>query len=410
MKEQMKERENLKLKRRAKREKLKERGITLIALVVTIIILLILVGVTLNIALSDNGLFEKAKGGTEKYKEAQTNEEELVADLEKEIDNYGGGNPSTVTPTPPNETPTPMTIKDAKAKDKFDDTTEVEDGYGNIVVIPGEFKIATDSGETVQEGIVIEDSDGNQFVWIPVSNIDGTNSDADEKPIVKNDGTEVTITLGRYSNFIMDGETMPTPDQKGSEYEEEREIGYDLEYFKEISTENRTNGRKGAKNLQEFINSVKKNHGYYIARYEASFGSGDSQSRTYGTDGEGETSIMENQKPEVKKSIAYSEDSMDYTKGTLWNFITQEDASKVSQNMYKLSEDEGANYVESDLVNSYAWDTAIVYIQAMGNENYANAHRGDNKSLMNTGETEDVKCNIYDMAGNVCEEYIEIFV
>ena len=49
--------------------------------------------------------------------------------------------------------------------------------------MPGGFKIASDSGTTVQEGIVIEDSDittyedgttstGNQFVWIPVSNID----------------------------------------------------------------------------------------------------------------------------------------------------------------------------------------------------------------------------------------------
>ena len=61
-----KESENLKSRRKAKKEKLKEEGITLIALVVTIIILLILAGVTLNIALSDNGLFKRAKEGTEK--------------------------------------------------------------------------------------------------------------------------------------------------------------------------------------------------------------------------------------------------------------------------------------------------------------------------------------------------------
>ena len=98
MKEMLKkESKNLKLIRREKREKLRERGITLIALVVTIIILLILAGVTLNIALSNNGLFEKAKGGAEKYKEAQTNEEELITDLEKEIDNYGGTTPNNPT-------------------------------------------------------------------------------------------------------------------------------------------------------------------------------------------------------------------------------------------------------------------------------------------------------------------------
>ena len=60
------------------------------------------------------------------------------------------------------------------------------------------------------------------------------------------------------------------------------------------------------------------------------------------------------------------------------------------------------SYVESDLVNSYAWDTAIVYIQAMGNENYANKTDG-NGTLKNTGETEDEKCKIFDMAGNTIE-------
>ena len=91
---------------------------------------------------------------------------------------------------------------------------------------------------------------------------------------------------------------------------------------------------------------------------------------------------------------------MDYTAGTLWNYITQGQAALVSQNMYKNDK-----YVESDLINSYAWDTAIVYIQAMGNANYANANRDTtgNKSLMNTGSTGDEKCKIFDMAGNTRE-------
>ena len=63
--------------------------------------------------------------------------------------------------------------------------------------------------------------------------------------------------------------------------------------------------------------------------------------------------------------------------------------------------------VESDLVNSYAWDTAIVFIQSMNeaNSNYANSGRDEtgNTSLMNTGETGDKVCNIFDMAANVGE-------
>ena len=57
-------------------KKIKERGITLIALVVTIIILLILVGVTISQIIGENGLIKKAKEAVEKYKNAS--EEELI--------------------------------------------------------------------------------------------------------------------------------------------------------------------------------------------------------------------------------------------------------------------------------------------------------------------------------------------
>ena len=49
------------------KKSLKEKGITLIALVVTIIILLIIAGVTIGVATNGTGLFEKAKLATDKY-------------------------------------------------------------------------------------------------------------------------------------------------------------------------------------------------------------------------------------------------------------------------------------------------------------------------------------------------------
>ena len=58
--------------------------------------------------------------------------------------------------------------------------------------------------------------------------------------------------------------------------------------------------------------------------------------------------------------------------------------------------------VESDLVNSYAYDTAIVFIQEMGNENYANK-TSVNSSIANTGTIGDKVCNIHDMASNCWE-------
>ena len=65
-----------------RKKSLQERGITLIALVVTIIILLILAGVTLNIALSDGGLFSKTQEAAEKYKQAQEDEELEIEKIE----------------------------------------------------------------------------------------------------------------------------------------------------------------------------------------------------------------------------------------------------------------------------------------------------------------------------------------
>ena len=51
----------------------KNNGITLVALVVTIVILLILAGISIS-ALTQTGIFGKAKQATEKYKEAEEKE------------------------------------------------------------------------------------------------------------------------------------------------------------------------------------------------------------------------------------------------------------------------------------------------------------------------------------------------
>ena len=85
----IKEKENLKIQLRIKKRKLKEKGITLIALVVTIIVLLILTGVTLNMTLADNGLFSRTKEAVEKYKKAEKDESKDISILEEMIDGKG---------------------------------------------------------------------------------------------------------------------------------------------------------------------------------------------------------------------------------------------------------------------------------------------------------------------------------
>ncbi len=71
---------------------LKEKGVTLIALVITIIVLLILAGITLNLALGKDGIIARAKDVAQKYKEAEQNELKHWNELENQLLNIAGKN------------------------------------------------------------------------------------------------------------------------------------------------------------------------------------------------------------------------------------------------------------------------------------------------------------------------------
>ena len=65
----------------------KERGITLIALIVTIIVLLILAGVTISLAVKNNGIFTKAKTAGNNKKKAEYNETTGLDTADQEMQN-----------------------------------------------------------------------------------------------------------------------------------------------------------------------------------------------------------------------------------------------------------------------------------------------------------------------------------
>ena len=71
--------------------KTKDNGITMVVLVITIIILLILAGVSIS-ALTNQGLFGKAKEAKEKSKEAQLHENSILDSYEKAINDVSVGN------------------------------------------------------------------------------------------------------------------------------------------------------------------------------------------------------------------------------------------------------------------------------------------------------------------------------
>ena len=370
------------------------RGITLIALAVTIVVILILAGVTISVTLGENGIINKAKEAAEKInnlvKEDETELNDLLEELNETMNSEWNSNieipEENIIPDPDPEPDLPTNIEDVT--EIQEETVQVEDEYGNKVTVPKGFEVVEEEGTTVPEGIVVQDKDGNQFVWIPVGRVYKDNT-----------GTNYSdIQLGRYTFNKSNG----TPKLKQAAYTEENPENYKqeiklrpegedydcIEYATRANPDGiASNGLDGlnaiAKNLGAFVDSVKRNSGYYMARYEASYGSGSS---------------VADYKPLSK--VSTSKNFSTSKVGSLWNTTTQLDAAKIARNMYNNDNNVG---VESDLTNSYAWDTAIVFIQAMGNRNYANK-ASVNSSLANTGTTGDEVCNINDMASN-CREW-----
>jgi len=133
-----------------------------------------------------------------------------------------------------------------------------------------------------------------------------------------------------------------------------------------------------------FKTSATENQGYFVGRYEARTGT----KRTSNT-----TLTVATVKPN------------DY----VYNCITQPDAATQSRTMYNSN----TSSFNSDLMNSYAWDTAIVFLQEFDNRtkkygvysialslNYSLAEKGTNNL---SASQQDKICNVWDMASNAYE-------
>ena len=370
-------------KKSARKNYSNQTGITLIALVVTIVVLLILAGVSLNAIFSENGIIKRAQDAQNKMDQAAENDQkginELSNWLDSKINGNSGGNTTGGNTTGGDDTSTTQKISTLVGK-VVDKNTKAEDAYGNKITIPKGFKVVahgtvagsatyTYSGDNipaVQDGIVIENgTDGNQFVWVPVGTIKNKNN------------TTNTITLGRYSSFTATNGVY-TPAQVASVENCTQEVTINTNY-KELSVFRAGNSATDstaqnatARNLEEFISTTLANGGYYIARFEAS-----------GT---------------------ASKITSKYDQTVLTN-ITQPNAAKAAREMYGEIKENNKLVYASDLVNSYAWDTAIIFIQTYsGKTDYASHNESKTtKAFTATGKNNDKYCNIWDMSGNAYE-------
>ena len=215
------------------------------------------------------------------------------------------------------------------------------------VWVPEGFKVADDSASTVQDGVVIEDKDGNQFVWVPVATI------ADYK----------RTWYTEYDSFSSYSEALPEDEKT----------------------------------------SVERYKGFYIGRYEA----GDKEN----TEAKTLRSSID-----VTKTVTIKANQAPY------NYVTRTQAVSLAE---RFATKQGYK-AKTKLVSSYAWDTTIAFIEKTVNNygssssqgNYINTSvtykditdeskpektKAENSSLLvATGQTTPV-CNIYDMGGNVFE-------
>ena len=329
------------------------QGITLVALVVTIVVLLILSSVSLNLVLGDNGIIVKAKEAAETTAAAQEKEAMERNLLEKELEN------SLSTPA-----------------------VEPTDG----VKIPTGFYYV---GGTKASGIVISDNKndknkyrnqkvvgtdllGNQYVWIPCT----TDSSSSDLQYAR---TEWGVEVDGADNSRAIKDELTLTDSSVTYSDADTANGINADVSKEIVAQ-----------IKAEKASVAQYGGYYIGRYEVGK-NGDTTVVKYG------------QTPyaEITWSTAY---------GLAKKIITNSE-------------------VNSYLCSSYAWDTAVNFIQNNSTaKNYATSIEGFNgnwnpqavkdpsgnvikpagtSQQLNTGLTTQF-CNIFDMGGNEAEFTTEL--
>lgn len=198
------------------------KGITLIALIVTVVLMIILAGVTISTVIDDR-IFEYTENAVDLAQDAENKEQELKNEV---MDNYF--NPTS------NDNPYETAQRDADGY-LLDNATYTSGGY--TAVIPAGFKVSETAGEKeITTGLVIKDANENEFVWIPV-----------------------TKKLGQSYSF---SNTVTEPALVS-----EADITVSLETLKS--------------EYAQMVNRVNEYKGFYIGRYETTY-DGDGAGSVYG--------------------------------------------------------------------------------------------------------------------------------
>ena len=371
-------------------------------MVVTIVVLLILAGVSISLLLDENGIIKKSKDARREYGQAKANEQEDLSNLSDMIDE------ATAEPTP-------KVNVNTKAGDNS--TINGKKGTSNNPTIPkGYIPIDTatstwgdgstaPSQDSVNHGLVIKDEKNNEWVWVPVPDVtvmcDTLNNT--EYTLCGTTGETAVKTKLYSKSGIISGKTRTTPGTSSGYREPDLVAGsgssYDAKdtYYKTILGKTGTKEQLAqlfADEYKAMIESVSKYGGFYIGRYELS------GTVTEPTEKPGKTLTKTdwyNLYNACRSSKLQASDKVKTQMiwGCQWDVTMNwliSSGAKTSDEVNKDSSTWG-NYNNYNTANNYTEGTT-------GYEKNAG-------SLQNTGSSENWKANnIYDLAGN-CYEWTQ---
>ncbi len=367
------------------KETRKNRGITLIALVITIIVLLILAGVSIAMLTGNNGILTQAKLAKENTALAKEDEENKLAKNNEYINEQTG------------KTVKPGKIATSTEKDNYIDVD------GDKATIPEGFTV-DEKENIISKGLVVHGPDESEFVWVPVPNINSMSQCS------KTDGS---------CNLQLDGNTLKCKTHNNNE----EIVGklYATELEEKFGTENNTynadsglrepayltsssfgdeskNNTIGLKlsTMQEdyknMIKSVAKYGGFYVGRYETSLS--DATASSAGTGG-----TVQSKQGVMPTSAA------DRATSSWYGLYNKQDKTYTGTN----------NSVESSMIWGSQYDAMLNWMKdgdekdKITNTSLGNNSSGNVTITGNSSYSNDSINNIRDLGGNLSEWTLEAF-
>ena len=360
-------------------------GITLVALVVTIVVLLILAGVSLNLVIGNEGILTRSKEAANKYGKQAENEQQGLNDVDDWMDEQFGRMQKVAVNTKATKNGT------IDGKEPNINNPIIPKGYTPINAGSATWGDGTSSPaqSSIDNGLVIKDDNNNEWVWIPVEEgvLSGMYATSNEGIALSGDvgvTTKMytkTTTIGRTGDTV----TLPrsTPNTTGWR-EPDLVTNYDKDeaYYKTILGFDTPKAMAEAftADYANMISSIKKYGGFYIGRYELS--------------NEG----VQKGKATLTSTNWYNL----YKKCTTLNASDKVESKMIWGIQWDLACDFIATKGEQkSITNSRAWGNYSDSTDPANKGNYEKSKKKD------TGSNEAWKANnIYDLAGN-CYEWTQ---